>query len=132
MNLRKILRESIFKVLNEQINIHSFKSKKAITDAIYDATRDITSRSYHDDYWQGVRDIGNALDELGIQYDVTVPNGGYKRAKDGGEVKEYYFTMDIENEFGKVYHLEFILVCMQAGSVQDPWDRYDMVFYQIN
>lgn len=132
MSLHNIIKESIIKVLKENRDIHSYKSKKAITDAIYNATKGITSKIYKDEYWLGVREIESALDNLGIDYEVTVPNGGYRKTKDGGETKEYYFDMDIENVVGKVYHLEFILVCMQAGTVEDPWSRYDLAFYQIN
>ena len=132
MNIHSILIESINKVLLETRDIHSLKSKKSITDMIYKATQNITAKLYHDEYWQGVLDIENALDNLGIEYEVTVPNGGYRKTSDGGEVKNYYFAMDIENAEGKIYHLEFILTCMQAGTVSDPWSRYDMAFYQIN
>ena len=129
--MKIIITESQYNRLLESRPISQMKSRQTIVNAILGATHEITSHIYHDDYWHGVKDIYDVLDGMGLEYDVTVPNGGYRKTRDG-EVKIYHFTFDITNDFGKSFPLEFDLVASQAGSVEDPWDRYDLTFYPTN
>lgn len=130
--LHNILVETINNILSEITDIRQLKSKQSIVNAIYRVTQPYTSKIYRDDYWQGVRDIRDVLSNMGVDCEIEVPNGGYRNIKGGGEVKEYYFHLTINNKIEQTYKFDFILVASQAGSMENPWSAYDLTFYRIN
>lgn len=91
-------------------------------NVVYKATQQLTSRLYNDDHWQGVNDVRDALGKLGIESDIYPIDGGYRQNKDGDSFwKEY----QVQLQYGGVV-VNGILNCYAAGSVEDPFDRYDM------
>jgi hypothetical protein len=101
---------------------------KRIMNRIYNEVSDMTSHIYRDDDWRAVRFLCDKIRTTiaGISNDLTlfvsVPNGGYHSNNDGTQWKEYALSIE---QAGK----EIIcgsLTAHAAGSVQDPFDRYDM------
>lgn len=102
--------------------IKSVITKKRLMNVVYKTTAPLTSRLYKDDHWQGVDDIRNALAELNIETNIYPIDGGYRQNKTGDAFwKEY----QVEIQYGGVI-IQGILNCHAAGSIEDPFDRYDM------
>jgi len=102
-------------------------SKRTIINRIYKVTHDITSHLYHDENWHGVTLVVDAIESLGYECEVTVKDGGYRsNPKDpfGLPWKEYLLRIETPEGF----EVKGILNCHAAGSMQDPFDRYDMSF----
>ena len=102
---------------------------KRTMNLIYKNISDITAKIYRDDNWsavsvlcQRIRTVLSAISD-DLQLSVSVVDGGYRTSRDGmSQWKEY--CLSIENE-GQ----EFIagtLNAHAAGSVADPFDRYDL------
>ena len=109
------------KTLMQALNEASL-NKKPMMNKIYDAVQKLTSKLYRDDHWQGVTDVKEAIEKLGYKASISVKDGEYRVSKDGtSQWKEYEF--EITN--GTLI-IHGTLSCHQAGSVKDPWDRYDM------
>ena len=98
-----------------------YKTRKRALAKLYYATRKLTAKSYFDTYWKGVNDIIDALLAEGCEVTTWCENGGYRRNSEGTQWKEY----KMEIVCGK-YEFEAVLNCHAAGSVEDPFDRYDM------
>lgn len=106
-------------IIEEASNI---LSKRKLMNIIYKITNPYTKRLYHDESWQGVRDICNEIRNTGADVNIYPENGGYHQSKDGMSFwKEY----KVEIEYNGVI-VNGVLNCHAAGSVQDPFDRYDM------
>lgn len=102
--------------------VKSVVTKRRLINVVYKATQQLTSRLYNDDHWQGVNDVRDALGKLGIESDIYPIDGGYRQNKDGDAFwKEY----QVQFQYGGVV-VNGILNCHAAGSVEDPFDRYDM------
>ena len=121
------LYESRIKLTEQDINglvkriISEVSSKRVIINRIYKVTHDITSHFYRDENWHGVTLVVDAIESLGYECEVTVKDGGY-REHDGAKWKEY--LLQITSPEGFVVH--GTLNCHAAGSMEDPFDRYDM------
>ena len=127
-NIDRIINESICRMINEK-ELRQCMTRRSVVDKIMDAVKPYTSRLYHDEYWQGKLDVFDALDKLGVEYECYVKGGGYTDNPGGGQTKTYNFKITVECENGKVFEIPFVLVMCQAGSIEDPWERYDMCFY---
>ena len=91
-------------------------------NVVYKATQQLTSRLYNDEHWQGVSDVRDVLGKLGIETDIHPINGGYRQNSAGDAFwKEY----QVQLQYGGVV-VNGILNCHAAGSVEYPFDRYDM------
>ena len=102
--------------------VKSVVTKRRLMNVVCKATQQLTSRLYNDDHWQGVNDVRDALGKLGIESDIYPVDGGYRQNKDGDSFwKEY----QVHLQYGGVV-VNGILNCHAAGSVEDPFDRYDM------
>lgn len=110
-------------MLSEAFNKGNYKKK--IFNQIYKKTQKLTSKLYSDDYWKGVDDIRNAIASIDDITDVNIypVNGGYKTSKDGtSQWKEY----EVELSTKENVTIGGTLSCHAAGSVKDPFDKYDM------
>ena len=121
----------------EKLKITHQKSKKMekkvsatrIKNRIYKAISPLTSRLYKDEDWSGVAtvlaSIRMALSELSESLDlrVSVEDGGY-RENNGAHWKEYCLSVVDESSDKKM--LAGHLNAHGAGSVEDPFSRYDM------
>lgn len=100
-----------------------YQTKRSAKNQLYRTISPLTSHKFSDESWQGVSQVIAALKEEGCEVDTRVENGGYRRNSSGTMWKEY--LMDIQ--CGS-YTFTAILNCHAAGSVEDPFDRYDMTF----
>ena len=66
-----------------------------------------------------------AIDNLGIEAEWNVINGGYSP---DGNSKTYKFDLKITNFQGKTFDIGGQLICCSAGTVDNPWLCYDMIF----
>lgn len=110
--------------------------KRKIQNAIYKELQKTgtTGRFYHDDAWQGVdlvrQDITNALKNIKNpehEYEVSIApdNGGYRTSKDGlSKWKQYKIEIFVKGDDESF--MGGTLNCHAAGTVEDPFDTYDM------
>lgn len=112
------------------IRMFRVKLVNSLYKKIYDETKTLTSRLYHDESWEGVdlirNAISNCIEKVGYDGEVLIypVNGGYRTSKDGlSQWKEY--EVEINSADG-VKEISGTLNCHAAGSVKDPFDRYDM------
>jgi len=110
--------------------------KKKVQNAIYKQLEKTgtTGKFYRDTAWEGVKlvkqDIEDAFKTIknaAHEYEVSIaPNdGGYRKSKDGmSQWKQYkveIYVKGAEDPF-----MIGTLNCHAAGTVQDPFDMYDM------
>ena len=133
-DLKDILNESYSDgVLDKSIKA---PEKKKVQNAIYKQLEKTgtTGRFYHDDTWEGVgfvkKDIEDAFKNIKNaphEYEVSIApdDGGYRKSKDGmSQWKQYkveIYVKGAEDPF-----MIGTLNCHAAGTVQDPFDMYDM------
>ena len=99
-----------------------FSTKKGLSNAIYKIISPMTSRLYRDNDWSNVWKLVDAIKEMGCEVSCGTKDGGYRESKDGlNQWKEY--TLDIDHNG---IHLDGTLTCCAAGTVEDPFDRYDI------
>jgi hypothetical protein len=133
-DLKDILNESYSDgVLDKSIKA---PEKKKVQNAIYKQLEKTGTpgKFYHDDAWEGVRlvkkDIEDAFKNIKNaphEYEVSIApdDGGYRKSKDGmSQWKQYkveIYVKGAEDPF-----MIGTLNCHAAGTVQDPFDMYDM------
>jgi hypothetical protein len=67
--------------------------------------------------------VVDAIKSLGYQVGLGAKDGGYRKSNDGmSQWKEYQVDIDTPEGF----NIQGTLNCHAAGSVEDPFDRYDM------
>lgn len=119
----KILNESIHKAIVKEANKSALKKKyiRHIYKAL-DKTK-ATSRFYSDESWEGKNYVCDVIANVeGVtNFECWVENGGYRRTNDGVRYKEYRILV----EFGEI-SIEGTLTCHSAGTVEDPFARYDI------
>lgn len=105
-------------------------SKNRIKKSIYNAISELTSHIYRDEDWAGVSRVLETIREAlasfnaGLTLSVSVVNGGYRTLRDGSaKWKEH--NLSIENAEGEEV-LRGFLNAHAAGTVEDPFCRYDM------
>lgn len=106
-------------------------TRTKLKNLIYEATKDITSHLYTDEYWHGVSMIRIAIEDLIDEYNggyylsMFVNDGGYCRSKDGmSQWKEYIINIYSDDSDTPV--IQGTLNCHAAGTVADPFSAYDM------
>jgi hypothetical protein len=80
---------------------------------------------YRDDSWQPVAAIYKALDNAGIDYDMT---GSQYSPEFPNTYKKWELTFKFTNDKGRPSELHGQIMAAGAGSVEQPLDRYDMNF----
>lgn len=119
--------KSLSTAINESV------SRTKLVNMIYKEVERLrlTSKLYKDEYWQGPSDVFNCIRDViaktGGDYElvVNVPNGGYRKSKDGmSEWKEYELEI-ISVDDGKTVIIG-MLNAHAAGKVDDPFSAYDM------
>ena len=119
--------KSLSSAINESV------SRTKLVNMIYKEVERLrlTSKLYKDEYWQGPSDVFNCIRDViaktGGDYElvVNVPNGGYRKSKDGmSEWKEYELEI-ISVDDGKTVIIG-LLNAHAAGKVSDPFSAYDM------
>lgn len=132
--------KTLNEVINEALKVKvkpNAAEKRKVQRAIYKELQknNTTGRFYHDEYWAGVdavrKDIDNALYSLvrktNHEYDCAIGaiDGGYRKSKDGmAQWKEYRIDIFIKGH--EEPFMQGHLNCHAAGSMEDPFDTYDM------
>ena len=106
-------------------------TRTKLKNLIYKKVEKLTSQKFHDESWEGVTQMKNAIqsviDENGGGYYLitSVNDGGYRTSKDGlSQWKEYW--IDIYSNDSDHPVICGTLNCHAAGTVKDPFDSYDM------
>ena len=103
------------------------KSAKARINRIYKKVNEygIDSRLYSDDTWQAVDDYKKVLESLGWEVEVSVKGGGYcDYDQSDGMPRSKVYNLTLTNEDDGMV-LEGYCKMMAAGTVEDPFSRYD-------
>lgn len=86
----------------------------------------ITSHIYKDDNWAKVKELIDIINNVegvnGVTYGAK--DGGYRENSDGSGKRKIY-QVEIDTIQGPI---QGIITASAAGSVQDPFDRYDVNF----
>lgn len=110
--------------------------KKKVKDAIYKELEknNTTGKFYRDTNWEGVRivkqDIENAFKNVKNpehEYEVSIApdDGGYRTSKDGYSKWKQY-KVEIYVKGAELPFMGGTLNCHAAGTVEDPFETYDM------
>ena len=110
--------------------------KKKVKDAIYKELEknNTTGKFYRDANWEGVRivkkDIENAFKNVKNpehEYEVSIApdDGGYRTSKDGYSKWKQY-KVEIYVKGAELPFMGGTLNCHAAGTVEDPFETYDM------
>lgn len=109
--------------MNNKVN------RRSIMNHIYREIREMTSHIYKDDDWGAVSNLCAKIRKVlsliseDLELAVSVHDGGYRTSSDGmSRCKEY--CLSIENEGKEI--IAGTLTAHAAGSIADPFDRYDM------
>lgn len=112
------------------IRMFRVKLVNSLYKKIYNKTNKLTGRLYRDESWEGVDLIENTISDCmkEVGYDgkllIYPVEGGYRTSKDGlAQWKEYEVEINSADGVKEIYGK---LNCHAAGSVNDPFDRYDM------
>ena len=120
--IRRIVNESIKKVLlegKEQTRLTNILIKK-----LYKVAQNY-KRLYKDNDWTYLRALMNDLSNVPGVRDFNYGGGKYhQNGKEFGESAYKLYTVEIETEFDTIIRGE--VYCNFAGTIDDPWSRYDM------
>lgn len=100
-----------------------------IKNQIYKVVSPMTSHLYKDEDWSGVASVLAAIRKVlsnlskSLDLRVRVEDGGY-RENDGAHWKEY--LLSIVDETTEKQMVAGHLNAHGAGTIEDPFDRYDM------
>lgn len=119
-DLHAIINESIREALNES------RTVRYKIDRIYKALQKsgIGNKVYRDCYWQAKDDYNKVITSLGGDFNYWCENGGYTDYDKNDNMprsKEYKVRISFEDGDVIGGYMKF----MAAGSVEDPFDRYD-------
>lgn len=106
------------------------KSKQTAKNIIYRNIENLTKGIFRDQNWSNVRRIWKRLEQLGLDVNVEVKNGGYFNDRMTKEIagKKYYFDFEYNNIEGKLFRFQGELICSFCGTVEDPMSAYDISF----
>lgn len=133
-NLKDIITESSFpKDFDKSIGN---REKRKVQTAIYKQLEKTgtTGHYYHDDSWEGVKQVKKDIEDsfkliknAEHEYEVSISpdEGGYRKSKDGmSQWKQY--TVEIFVKGAELPFMAGTLNCHAAGTIDDPFDTYDM------
>ncbi|MBR4792569.1 MAG: hypothetical protein IK038_02780 [Bacteroidaceae bacterium] len=110
------------------IKIHEKNDKRALKNKLYKALKPINGKYYSDENWQAITDFKNIVKPLlpeNLDLEVFCFDGGYRKSRDGlSQWKEYFFQ--IYDKAASKDVLTGQINCAAAGSVEDPFSRYDV------
>ena len=121
-DLHNIIKTSI----NTILETSNSNIKKQYINKIHKLTKDITSHLYKDENWEAVNQVFDIIENIighNGELNVWCENGGYwKRAGEFPNYKEYKFNIQLTNG----NEINGSLKCHTAGTIEDPFDRYDV------
>lgn len=101
------------------------KSKFGIKNYIYNYVDNFTKGKFRDEDWSNVKRVFDKINELGVNLNWYVEDGGYSL---DGMSKTYKFDIDFINQYDNEIKLKGQLICSFCGTVEDPKSQYDMIF----
>lgn len=121
--LRQIIKESINKTLIKEARESTISTNKLIK-RLYKVAQNY-KRLYEDDDWTYLRALMDDLSNVPGVRDFNYGGGKYhQNGKEFGESAYKLYTVEIETEFDTIIRGE--VYCNFAGTIDDPWSRYDM------
>ena len=121
--LKKIIKESINKILIKEARESTISTNKLIKK-LYTVAQNY-KRLYKDNDWTYLRALMNDLANVPGVRDFNYGGGKYhQNGKEFGESAYKLYTVEIETEFDTIIKGE--VYCNFAGTIDDPWSRYDM------
>ena len=134
-DLKNIIKETLetmlkkpggdFNYVNESSSVSSLKKK--MINKIYKNVTPLISSIYKDDNWQQVNKVLSAVESVvepfNGELNVWCENGGYwKRIDEFPNYKEYKLSITFADDL----IINGSLKCHSAGTMEDPFDRYDI------
>ena len=121
----KWVRNDNFNYVNESSSVSSLKKK--MINKIYKIVMPLISSIYKDDSWQQVNKVLSSIETVVEPFNgelsVWCENGGYwKRIDEFPNYKEYKLSIT----FADNLIINGSLKCHSAGTMEDPFDRYDI------
>lgn len=121
--LRQIIKESINKTLIKEARESTISTNKLIK-RLYKVAQNY-KRLYEDGDWTYLRALMDDLSNVPGVRDFNYGGGKYhQNGKEFGESAYKLYTVEIETEFDTIIRGE--VYCNFAGTIDDPWSRYDM------
>lgn len=111
-----------------------YATKRAIVNAVYDVLKKAKVEGrYHDDNWQGIKRLANALADAGIDYSLQKSNyAGHNSMYSDSSLptrKEYIYFLKVKNREGKDIDLPLKVNCAfvgKTGTMED--DVYELTY----
>lgn len=112
------------------------KSKQSAINYIYKIFKQADhGQRYRDEAWENVHKIFNLFNDYGMDtvggYDAEYNPGGISVDETTSQWKKWKIDFNFTDNKGRERTLVFLLTAHAAGTVQDPWDSYDITFYPI-
>lgn len=102
-------------------------SKQKAKNELYKATKPHWyNRIYKDAYWEGPHNIFKEFDKMNLNWHLE--KAEYKQEHGVNVRKEWKFQIIFDNDKGKQNMLYGHLTASGAGSVDDPLEKYDLIF----
>lgn len=122
--ISKLIRLAEVHADNIDPKLYMAKSAQTIKNYIYKITDKYTRGLFRDDDWSNAHKVFNIIAQAGFDINWGAKGGGYTDM----DRKTYQFEIDFENINGKKFHFKGQLICSFAGSVDNPMEKYDMIF----
>jgi hypothetical protein len=125
--LIKLTEQDLNNIVKETINeITNSYQKKKLINLIHKRTQILTSKLYHDEAWQGVKQIYNTIQNIvGNEGEVSMwcENGGYwKQLGEFPNYKEYKLQIKLNDNI----EINGSVKCHAAGTIEDTFKNYDI------
>ena len=126
----KIIKTEKFKKVAQGVNPLDGKTNQQARTLVNNRIipHDLIKGFFSDQAWQGVNQVWTALDNAGLDWNVT-GSQYYPPGTVPPEGKIWKFEIRFTNKTGKPTVLYGTVTAAGAGSVQDPLERYDITAY---
>jgi len=100
-------------------------AKRRLNDLLHRYSKGL----FKDQGWGAVHDIWGAMDSAAVNWELK--KNRYLKDRDTGETnsKEWTFEVYFYDKRSKFQKLYGVVTAFAAGSVSDPFDRYDVTAY---
>ena len=104
-------------------------SKRTAVNRVNSLLSKYSKGLFKDVGWGAVDRLWKVMDSAVINWELK--GARYIKDRDTGEpnAKEWKFEVYFDDKNGRFKKLHGVIMAMAAGSVKDPWDRYDLAAY---
>ena len=95
------------------------QARKIVGDIMH---KSMTKKLYSDEYWQGPNEVMKGLSAKGIDWELV--KAEYSPDM---KTKTWKITVNFQNDKDVLKTLNGSITAFAAGSVKDPFDKYDVV-----